>query len=485
LIGGSGNGTVSGLIADWFDTTAGANRVVSVSKDGVGEWLFTGANTFTGTVAVTQGTLSVSLIDPTLTNAQPLGEASSAITLGTATTSGTLEYTGASATTLNRPITVNGVGGGIIKNSSSQTLTLGGTVTKNGRPLTLTGAGAFNVTGTVVGANANSDLVVDGTTVTLSSNGNTYNGATQVIDGGTLKNGIDNAVPSTSSIVTLGEAAHNSSGTYDLNGFNQTLTGLATAGTGAQVVTNGGASGTSTLTITGASTFGGVIQDGSTANVALTKSTTGILTLAGASTYTGETAVTSGTLVVSGSLRGTVDVAVNGGTLGGAGLIQTGNNGNVTVASGGCLAPGNSGAGTLSLALGTGQLDLSGAVGGSGWLKFELGLSSDEINLTSGSLNLGNSGLQLDDFSFTDAGGFGAGTYVLFATPGQIGGLLGANVSGTVLGLPATLELANGGNDLVLLVVPEPNTSAALIAGVASLLGLQRIRRRFRSDVAR
>ncbi len=476
LLGGSGNGTVSGVIADWFDTGAGANRVTSISKDGGGDWTLTGANTFTGSVAITEGTVSVNAIDATATNAQPLGEGVSAITFGAATTAGTLEYTGASAATLNRPITVSGVGGGIVRNSSSQLLTLAGTLTKNARLLTLTG-GSFNVTGQIVGAAANSDLIVDGATVTLSNATNTYNGPTRVIDGGTLKNGVDNAVPSTTSAVTLGEATNNTNGTYDLNGFNQTLTGLATAGAGTHIVTNSGASGTNTLTQTGTSVFDGRIQDGATAAIAVTKSTTGTFTLSGASTYSGATTITGGTLIVSGSLNGTASVAVAGGTLAGAGTITTSGDGGLTVGAGGILAPGNNGVGTLTLALGTGVLDASAAAGGTGWLKFQLGVTSDEIVLTNGTLNLGT-GLDLDDFTFTKATGFGPGTYVLFATPDAIAATLGTNVSGTVLGFGATLEFADGGNQLVLNVVPEPGTLTTVVGGLGMLVGLQRCRRR-------
>jgi hypothetical protein len=43
---------------------------------------------------------------------------------------------------------------------------------------------------------------------------------------------------------------------------------------------------------------------------------------------------------------------------------------------------------------------------------------------------------------------------------------------------PAAFEAASGGNEVALLAVPEPNTGAALLAGLGSLIGLQRFRRR-------
>jgi hypothetical protein len=148
----------------------------------------------------------------------------------------------------------------------------------------------------------------------------------------------------------------------------------------------------------------------------------------------------------------------------------------VTVASGASVAPGLSAPGTLTLSLGAGQLDTTAASGGTGWLKFELGTNSDKIVLTSGTLNLGT-GLDLDDFSFSDAGGFGIGTYVLFDTNNAVAVNFGVNTSGTVLGLSANLQLSADGTDVVLNVVPEPSAAVGLIGGIAGLLGLQRFRR--------
>jgi len=170
---------------------------------------------------------------------------------------------------------------------------------------------------------------------------------------------------------------------------------------------------------------------------------------------------------------------VNGGTLGGNGTITTGSNGSVTVASGASLAPGLSAPGTLTLTLGAGQLDMSAASGGTGWLKFELGTNSDRILLTSGTLNLGT-GLDLDDFSFTNAGAFGIGTYVLFDTNNAVTANFGTNTTGTMLGFNASLQLSADGTDLVPNVVPEPNAVVRLLAGFFSLRGLQRFRRRTR-----
>ncbi len=457
-LGGPGNGSVTGTIAD-------GPFAVGVTKDGAGFWSLTGANTFTGAVAVNAGTLKVNAIDPTVANAQPLGRATSAITLGTATTSGTLEYTGAAPATLSRPVTVNGLSGGTILNSSDQLLTLAGTLTKNGRPLTLTG-GAFDITGLVAGANANSDLIISGATVQLSNAANSYNGPTSVHHGGTLTLGVENGIPTTSSL-TLGEATNNTGGALNLNGFAQTLAGLNSAGSGAAVITSQSGSGPTTLTVTGAGVFGGTIEG----EISVTKSGGGVLELTGAHTFAGATSVIGGKLLLSGSLSGTAQVSVSsGGVLGGSGTITPDTAGGVSVDFGGALAPGN-GAGTLHVVLGGGQFDLSSAAGGSGYLQFDLGTASDQLLVSGGPINIGF-GLDLDDFTFSDSGGFGAGSYVLFDSNSAITGELGPNVTGTVLGLDAALTLssASGGHEqLVLTVIPEIQSGVLLLLGFAAI----------------
>jgi fibronectin-binding autotransporter adhesin len=207
------------------------------------------------------------------------------------------------------------------------------------------------------------------------------------------------------------------------------------------------------------------------------KKGSGTTNLTGTSTYTGATNVVSGTLLVSGSVNGTASVNVAaGGTLGGSGSITTGA-GNITLAQGGILAPGVEGAGTLVLDTGVGFLDVSGGLLAPGTFAFELGTTSDLVRLTSGTLSIGNGLLELDNFSFANAGGFGEGTYTLFATNAPILGTLGSSLTGAVLGLDATLAFSPDGTDLQLTVVPEPATAVSLLAGLGVLLGFRRGRR--------
>jgi hypothetical protein len=126
----------------------------------------------------------------------------------------------------------------------------------------------------------------------------------------------------------------------------------------------------------------------------------------------------------------------------------------------------------LTLVLGTGSLDLSATAGLTGYLRFELGPTADRVLLSSGNLNIGTGGLDLDDFTFTDVGGLAEGTYVLFDTNSDIVGTLGSHLQDNLLGFGVALQFANGANgrdDLVLVVLPEPNSVMALLVGLGVL----------------
>jgi autotransporter-associated beta strand protein len=113
---------------------------------------------------------------------------------------------------------------------------------------------------------------------------------------------------------TAGMSASGAS-TFDLNGFNQSLTGLSDTAANATLITNTSATlATLTLNIAGGSTYNGATAG----NLALVKSDAGVLLLNGTNiTHTGNTVVNGGTLELaqpSLSSRTTVVVA-NGATL--------------------------------------------------------------------------------------------------------------------------------------------------------------------------
>lgn len=368
ILGGTASGTVNGDISDYNSV---ATSIVSVTKSDAGTWTLAGANTFTGALTIQEGTLKVgSILSSSL--AQPLSNGTAAIALGTAAPA-TLEYTGTVDATLERGITVGGAGGGVIRNSGGAVLTLGGVLTRAAsRPLTFTG-GAFIVSGQIAGAASVNNIA--GATVTFSNATNSFLGSTHIFGGGVLKNGASGVLTDASTVV-LGEAVTNTSGTYDLNGYNETIAGLSSAGTGTKTVTNSGATDTATLSVNGAGTYDGVIQDGPTAQLALTKGGAGILTLSGTNSHTGKTTISGGTLALSGataSLQSSPWVQVDSGaTLDVSGVTGTYTQG------GGTGARAISGAGTVS-----GSLTLNGNV------VLSAGASSDAQNIATAGDGLG------------------------------------------------------------------------------------------------
>ncbi|HET6247807.1 MAG TPA: autotransporter-associated beta strand repeat-containing protein [Tepidisphaeraceae bacterium] len=249
--------------------------------------------------------------------------------------------------------------------------------------------GATVLSGPVTGIGA---LIKDGPgMLTLSNANNSYGSNTTlagtIISQGTLALGTDNAIPATS-VLQFGEVnplsttSSNNSGTLDLKGFNQTVAGLTTAGTGpSQQIVNSATAG-STLTVNytntaAADTFAGQIGGGTAAapvsnNIALTKTGPGTLVLSGSNTYSGATTITGGTLLinnVAGSGTGIGNIVINANaTLGGSGSIGAlgAAGGAVTVSGGGLIAagPGGSTTGMLSLLSNAGVT----ASGGSGYL---------------------------------------------------------------------------------------------------------------------
>jgi autotransporter-associated beta strand protein len=218
-------------------------------------------------------------------------------------------------------------------------------------------------------------------------------GAVTIGESGVLKLGINDALR-TNQNLTLGFSYEGTpTGTFDLAGFNQTVNALATNGTTAtnssRVVTNSAASGTSTLTVS-SGTFNGVINNGATAAVALTKSSTGALNLSGNSNYSGVTAINAGTITIShanalGSTTGNTTIAYNGATSGGllrlSGGITTAENITITGKEG----PPGSYDGALGSSSGTntfsGTITLTGVTGG-GTIRLGTGTTIFSGNIT-------------------------------------------------------------------------------------------------------
>jgi autotransporter-associated beta strand protein len=299
-----------------------------------------------------------------------------AVTLGksataSATSSASLSIGGTSSLTLAGDL-IKGTGAGSASVTSALTLS-GGTLNMGGFTIGSGGASsglAINTftlqSGTLQNLfqfNSGADLVKTTVGTLILAGTNSYTGGTQ-IQNGILKNGSATALPSTST-VTIGSIGN--SGTFDLNGFNAAIGGLATAGTASsQSITNSGASNVA-LTVGGAGTFGGVISDGGTNTTALTKTGAvgSTLVLSGTNTYSGATSIQNGIMLANnttGSATGTSAVSVStNATLAGTGNIT----GLVTVA-GGTLSNTNAaggiiGAGNAGVSV-TGNLTLAGGL---------------------------------------------------------------------------------------------------------------------------
>ncbi|MEO5912827.1 MAG: autotransporter-associated beta strand repeat-containing protein [Luteolibacter sp.] len=210
---------------------------------------------------------------------------------------------------------------------------------QNDASLTLTG----NITEAVAGMSPYF-RAGDGSSDTITLAGTcSWTGATRIFsNGGSVKIGGNNKLPTTSDLIVGPSAATLGSPTFDLGGFNQSVAGLVgTVGTVAATIKNSGVvQSTLTLNPAAASSFPGNIQD----NVKLVIGGVFTQTLAGLNRNTGDTTINSGanlTISSAGELR--FYPTTNGVTnsVGGTGTLQY--NGTLRIDLGGSNStPGNS-----------------------------------------------------------------------------------------------------------------------------------------------
>jgi autotransporter-associated beta strand protein len=248
---------------------AGAGGLLKLQTNVV---TLSGANSYTGTTEVQAGGLAFSSISNVGGGASSLGNPANAeaaiIRMGLTTAATGLTYTGSGHST-NRLIgmqgttggvTLNGSGTGAIsytsgvrfENAGNKTLTLRGT----SDPAILNQIGVLTEAGGVLTLNksdANTWLI---------NGGSTYTGATQ-IDQGTLMIGVNNALPTTTT-VRIGTGA--TAGTFDLNGFDQSIGSLLVQTNSNAVTNNIVVDSGKTLTVNGAVTIG-VNADNSDTNL--------------------------------------------------------------------------------------------------------------------------------------------------------------------------------------------------------------------------
>ena len=325
--------------------------VFSIAKTGASLWLLSGANTFTGGVTLSAGTVRV-------TNNAGLGTGT--LTFGSGST-GRLQIN--NGITIGNNIVIDSgvtgvVGQGLIDVNGTGKHTINGTITLNGNP---SAGGTFRTSNTL-GDELVINGAVNGTTVVsgqrdgrvVFAGGGAVTGNYTVA--GTLLAGANNGIPQGWTPILGGSAA----GTLDMNGFSQTLAGVTLGNpTNAFAGTVTLRSGTLTLngditalasTAAGNNTIngfgGGSIDFGATArNIAVNDTTSAVdlviadttISTAGGLTKTGtgnlalNNATFSGALAVSSG-------AVSVGTLGASATALS--LGGVTINSGGLFAGG-------------------------------------------------------------------------------------------------------------------------------------------------
>jgi len=323
----------------------------------------------------------------------------------------------------------------------------------------------------------------------------------------TVGNNVRMTVVTGGSLTAASDLTVESGGFLTLNNGNQTIGSLSGAGT----VERSG-SGTFALTIDGGvgtatSTFSGVAQDTGAVNLGITKAGSTTQVLSGPNTYTGQTQINGGTLLINGTHIEASAVTANGynsatnghfrvasgATFGGSGRISGNNsqsNSNmVLVQSGGTLAPGSNGIGTLTLdgvnISGAGAEVLNMAAGAE--FAFQLAgnggtpdrvdfwnyaggdflLNANAINLSlSGPIVAGNYTVDIIRF-FSNSG---TTTVASGIASGLVLGTLDANISG------ASITFGTDVISIQYTAIPEPTTALLLLGGLGMTALLRRRR---------
>ena len=485
----------NGVISAKLTGSAGLNKTTG------GTVTLSGDNSFSGTVTVSRGVLSIA-------SNNALGTHTSGTTT-TVASGATLALAGGITVSAREALTLNGTGAtanmGALHNISGgntlsgtvalagnttitnantgagDTLTLSNTLsratgTTTTTNLTLAGAGNTLISGAIqTGAGGLSKT--GGGTLTLSGT-NTYTGATTV-SAGTLKLGADNVISDSSNLVVNG-------GTFDLDSYFDTVGGVQLTGGGSIIasgLTDAEKAATSTkgtLTLGGGSNFDlqhGTVSAKLAGGAGLNKTTGSTVTLSGDNSFSGAATVSGGVLSIAsnnalgatGASSGTtvnnavLELAPSGGTnLNTAAEALTLNNGTLRNASG-----NNVWNGTINLT-GAGTIDNQRtAVGSTQSLTLTANITStSNQNLTV--MGVGNTHIQ---------GNIQTGTGSLTKTGGGTLTLSGTNIyTGVTTVNAGELELQGGtalhdSSDVVLASTGSPKLTVTNSETIASLAG--------------
>jgi autotransporter-associated beta strand protein len=246
----------------------------------------------------------------------------------------------------------------------------------------------------------------------LGSQTSAFNGRVKLGTGGTTTTLIYTGTGETTDrMIDLAGTTGGANLTHSGTGLLKITGGMMISGTGNKTLTLQG----STL---GTGEFSGIISNGASSVISVTKAGTGMWTLSGVNTYTGPTTVSGGTLLVNGSTGPNSAVTVNNGcTLGGSGTI----NGTVAMIGGSMMAPGDANSiGTLTLGNGSANaLSLNG-----NGLRYDLSTVvdvCDKIAITGASGGLVLNGVNVIALTFPN-GAAPAGDYTLMTFPSYTGG---------------------------------------------------------------
>ncbi|MCU0429883.1 MAG: autotransporter-associated beta strand repeat-containing protein, partial [Cytophagaceae bacterium] len=438
-------GSIGGVVV-FSGILKNTTGVLSITTQAPISWTLSGANDFSGTFTI--GPLS----QITLTNNLALGN-----TLGGTVMQGGDNALGATVLTLSsvsiagENITMISAATGDLRNrmvAENGAVNYSGAITLSGDGLSQLfsmSPAVFQVNGSITGTLGTFGLRGDGighlySSVSLgsafffktdASSWNVYSAVNTSgncrLSHGTLRLYGTNFIPPNLLLIGQGGAF---SATLDLNGYNQSVSGItSTSGTLSRDILNNGAT-AATLTINNTSDYVYEYSISNGTNVtSLIKSGTAVQTLSGTSAYTGATTIQAGTLNVTGSLTSTPITIQSGGTLAGSGSTL----GSIAHLNGGIIAPGNAGPGTLT----TGTLSMNA----SSILSFELGTARDRINI--------NGNLTLDGLlQITNLSGFGAGTYTLINATGAIADN-GLSIASAPTGYNYTIQVSGSNVNLV------------------------------------
>ena len=306
----SANNNTAGLLPGSGAGTANLTGVYAT-----GTVALTGANTYSGGTVVASGTVQINGLNA-------LGGTNYG---GLTLNGGALQYA-PGITGSNGSTDVSG-GAGLTLASGGGTVDTNGNAVSYANSIGNGGSGALTIASTASGGS-----------LTLLSSAN-YTGSTTV-SSGTLKNGIANALPTTTDLSLA------SSGTYDLDGFNQTIDGISGTGT----ITDSSAT-ASTLLLSSAttqSTFSGNV----TGDVTIEVAGNATITLTGTNSSTGGTTVSSGTLSVSSaSSLGSGTLTIASATFDYTGASGTLPSSGIVVATGNTAVLTNTGGSSVVLTL--------------------------------------------------------------------------------------------------------------------------------------